>query len=138
MSGPGMGMLAGLAWAASLNERDYRVERARLERELASASAEAACAMATKDAAKAVLNAVISELKAEQQGRLKARSLSDPGNVAGRHEAFLETAEGQLRRLSKGRLSFCPQTMARARKDVGEVADILADRLRKPKAQRLP
>jgi len=137
MSGPGMGMLVGLAWAARLNERDYRVERARLERELAPASAEAACAEATKDAAKAVLNAVISELKADQQGRLKARSLSDPANVAGRHEAFLATAEGQLRRLSEGRVSFCPLTMARARKDVVEIAEILADPRRKPKAQRL-
>jgi hypothetical protein len=134
MSGPGIGTLIGLAWGDALNERDYVTERARLKRELAAATALGS--RATKDASKAVLDAVVSELAAEQAGKLKVRRLSDPANVAGRNEAFMDTAEGQLRRLSDGSLQFSVASTLRVKRVRVELKDVLADPALAPKLDR--
>jgi hypothetical protein len=136
MSGPGVGTLIGLAWGDALNERDFAAERDRLQRELAAANAEALGAKATKDASKAVLDAVVSELAAEQAGTLKVRRLSDPGNIAGRNEAFMDTAAGQLRRLSDGSLQFSVASTLRVKRAKVELKDVLADPALAPKLDR--
>lgn len=127
MTGPGVGTLIGLAWGDALNERDFAAERLRLQRELAAANAQALGAKATKDASKAVLDAVVGELAAEQAGKLKVRRLSDPGNIAGRNEAFMDTAEGQLRRLSDGSLKFSVASTLRVKRAKVELKEVLAD-----------
>lgn len=136
MSGPGVGTLIGLAWGDALNERDFAAERDRLQRELAAANAEALGAKATKDASKAVLDAVVGELAAEQAGTLKVRRLSDPGNIAGRNEAFMDTAAGQLRRLSDGSLQFSVASTLRVKRAKVELKDVLADPALAPKLDR--
>ena len=136
MSGPGVGTLIGLAWGDALNERDFAAERQRLQRELAAANAEALGAKATKDASKAVLDAVVGELAAEQAGKLKVRRLSDPDNVAGRNEAFMDTAEGQLRRLSDGSLQFSVASTLRVKRAKVELKDVLGDPALAPKLDR--
>lgn len=133
MSGPGIGTLVGLAWGESQNERDFAAERARLRRELAEANARALGAKATNSAAKAVLTAVVSELEAEQKGKLKVRRLSDPDNREGRNAAFMDTAEGELRRLSDGSVSFSKVSSSRVRSAKTELSEVLADPQTKPK-----
>ena len=136
MSGPGVGTLLGLAWAHSLNERDFAAERLRLQRELAAANAEALGARAIKDASTAVLNAVVTELAEEQAGKRKVRRLSDPGNIAGRNEAFMDTAEGQLRRLSDGRLQFSVASQLEVKRAKVELKEVLPDTSLAPKLDR--
>jgi hypothetical protein len=136
--GPGIGTLVGLAWGETLNERDFVAERARLTREAEEAAAIAMGAKAGKDAAKAVLNAVVTELQLEQQGKLKVRRLSDPANISGRNEAFIDTAEGQLRRLSDGSLSFTKTSVLRVKGAKKETAEVLKDPLLAPKVDRRP
>lgn len=136
MSGPGVGTLIGLAWGEALNERDFAAERQRLQKELAAANAEALGAKATKDASKAVLDAVVGELAAEQAGKLKVRRLSDPDNVAGRNEAFMDTAEGQIRRLSDGTLQFSVASTLRVKRAKVELSEVLANPSLAPKLDK--
>lgn len=136
MSGPGVGTLIGLAWGDALNEREFAAERQRLQRELDAAKAVTLGAKATKDASTAVLDAVVGELAAEAAGKLKVRRLSDPGNVAGRNEAFMDTAEGQLRRLSDGSLEFSTASKLRVKRAKVELKEVLADPALAPKLDR--
>ena len=133
--GPGVGFLIGMAWAENENAQDFSNERARVRRELSEQNATSLGNRAVKDAARAVLNAVLDELAAEGQGRLKVRRLSDPENVAGRNEAFMDTAEGQLRRLSEGTYEFSQMRTATLRSADLELKDALAHRNIVPKAE---
>lgn len=124
--GPGIGTLIGLAWAENANAQDFAEERVRIRRELIEQNTVCLGNRAMKDAAQAVLNAVIDELAAEGQGKLKVRRLSDPGNVAGRTEAFIDTSEGQLRRLSEGTHTFGAMDAGVLRSANLELRDVFA------------
>lgn len=123
--GPGLGTLIGLAWAERDNDRHFQAERQRLQRAAVDAEASALVSKAKKDAAKAVLNALVGELAAEQTGRLKVRNFSDPANTAGRNEAFVDTAVGQLRRLSGGKLKFSEASVLRVKRAEVELDQVL-------------
>lgn len=122
---PGEGVLFGLAWGERANAKDFAAERARLAKQMEQANADAMGNLAAKGAAKAVLNAVVSELAAEEQGRLPERRLSDPANVAARNNAFVATAEGELGRLSDGSAAFSRTAMERLRRSTVDVAQVL-------------
>lgn len=136
MTGPGIGTLIGLAWGERANEQDFQRERARLAGELQDANEAALAGQAKKDAAKALLNAVTTELQLEAEGKLRTRRLSEPANTAGRNEAFMDTAEGQLRRLSSQQLGFSKTSQARVKSSTRELAEILPDATLNPKLER--
>lgn len=136
MSAMGTGTLMGLAWGDRANEKDFQAERARLARELEEAKLAAIGQTAQKEASKAVANRVADELRAEQEGRLKVRRLSEPANVSGRNDAFMATAEGNLRRMSDGSLSFDEVRAKRVRMATAELKDVLVDPLAKPRLRR--
>lgn len=138
MNGPGLGTLIGLAWGDALNERDFANERARLAAELQEANATHMGATAKKNASKALLDVVTKELRLEQEGKLKTRRFSDPKNVGGRAEAFMDTAEGELTRISDGSLNFSQVSHQRVKSSGKEVADILADKRLNPTVVRKP
>lgn len=131
--GPGIGTLIGLAWGERLNDRDYQAERQRLQRAAGDAEAAALVSKAKKDAAKAVLNALVGELSAAQAGQLKGRRFSDPVNLAARNEAFMDTAAGQLRRLSGGKFGFSEASVLCVKRAKVELDQILRDPLLAPK-----
>ena len=124
-SGPGIGTLVGLAWAESQNRRDFAAARAQLTRAVAEAEARAMVALATKDAAKALLAAILDEVTADEDGKLQTPRYSAPGNATLRNSAFADTIQGQLGRLSGGELSFSVEPLARVRRSNLELADVL-------------
>lgn len=134
--GPEIGTLIGLSWGERLNDRDYVVERQKLQRAVVDAEASAILSEAKKDAAKALLNALVGELAAEQTGQLKVRLFSDPTNLAGRNEAFMDTAEGQLRRLSDGKLSFSKASIFGVKRAKVELDQVLRDPRLAPERSR--
>lgn len=130
--GPGEGAMIGLAWADTNNKNDFIKERDKLRRELENASREALGSQAMSDASTAVLNEIVTEIAAKQQGRPSKLRLSDPGNVAGRNQAFMQTAENQLRRLSEGNEGFSTISQGMVQRSTKELNAILASPLTKP------
>jgi hypothetical protein len=127
--GPGVGTLIGLKFAENANHAEFVRERERLRREIHNAGTNALGALATKDAAKAVLNKMVDELAREASGAKDARRLSDPRSAPLRASAFVDTAEGQLARSSERRLGFPQPTQDRIKLQGQrgiELADILA------------
>lgn len=134
--GPTEGTLFGLAWGDRANKQEFERERERLREQLKEATTNALGEQAMKDAAKAVLNAVVRELQAEAEGKLPVRRLSDPANRVGRAGAFMDTAEGQLRRLSEGQLGFTESSINIVKNGRHEVSEVLKDPLVKPTVTR--
>ena len=124
--GPEIGTLIGMAYADHLNQADFHREREIMREKLKAATEQALGSEAIKDAAKAVLNATVDELQAEQAGKLAERRFSDPANVRGRNEAFMDTADGQLQRLSGGALRFTEASKRRVKESPLEVSEQLA------------
>ncbi|MFK4705780.1 hypothetical protein ABIC83_002619 [Roseateles asaccharophilus] len=130
--GPGEGAMIGLAWADQTNQNDFIKEREKLRRELANASREALGAKAINDAAIAVANEIVTEIAAKQQGKQSKLRLSDPSNVSGRNQAFMQTAENQLRRLSQGEEGFSTISQGMVNRSTKELGAILASPSSKP------
>lgn len=124
-TGPGMGTLLGLAWAEMGNHRDYIAARAQLSRRVAEAESRATAALATKDAAKALLTAILGEVTGAEKGNLQRSHYSAPGDTSVRHAAFADTCQGQLGRLSGGKLSFDAESLERMKRSKSELADVL-------------
>jgi len=104
--GPGIGTFIGQSFGEAANQCDHLAAQKALQRGLMDANCELLMSTAVKDAAKALLNAVMSEQIAATNGKLKARHYSAPANVKARNNAFVETAVGQLGRLSDNALGF--------------------------------
>lgn len=130
---PGEGIALGSSWGQQANEREFQAERDRLRRELATANDRALAASACKDAAKAVVNTMVTELAG---GPKAERRLSDPGNISGRNEAFIDTAEGQLRRLSERHLGFAPESRNLIKHSKEEFGEALKSPTLKPRVVR--
>ena len=116
--GPGYGTLMGLAWGDRRNEQDYQRARAQLTAQHMQAEECAMAALAQKDAAGALLGAIVREIAAvdASPGRFKQaaplKGFCLPQRRSARVEAYLETAQGQLGRLSLGRKQFKPHRLA--------------------------
>lgn len=110
---PAAGALAGIAWGDKLNDRDFQAERASVVKDIDDTQIECYGRRAMADASRALLDVVIAELHALQQGRLAAPRLSHPANTAGRNEAFADTTHGQISRLSNGKLGIAADSLAR-------------------------
>jgi hypothetical protein len=125
-TGPGIGALVGIAWGSALTDRDVAKERQRLLDQSREKEANALAQTAQKNAVRAVANAIIGELAAEERGLPVVRRLSDPKNVDARAEDFIDTADAELHRLSSGRLSFSRESIRsvkNAGREVGEYFD---------------
>jgi hypothetical protein len=115
--GPGIGSLIGLKMgsvkaAAEAHDQDLKAMRAELRNAVAGGLYDQAFAQAAAD----VTAEIIEEVKQEQAGKTGARRLSDPANVQGRNEAYVQRAEAHVRRLSGGKVRMSPEDKALLKK----------------------
>lgn len=105
MSGE-IGFLIGMAAGqAQENANGHASDIGLMRLELASKLADVAYHAAFKEAAAAVQDEMIAELRGDSKGKT-ARRLSDPANVDGRNLAFAENAATAVRRISSGRITM--------------------------------
>ena len=101
--------LAGHAFGRnSVQVEELSAEANQLARNLAQTRDRLLMEMAKSEAGIALANAMVDELKAEAAGQLAKRRLTDPMGREARRQFVDDVAEAELKRLSKGRLSFEP------------------------------
>lgn len=126
----------GLAWSDALTDVAVAKERARLARLAEEKTMEAMAQTAQKRAIVGIANEVMRELAAEEAGQSSVRRLSDPTNVAGRAKCFMDTAEGELNRMSSGNISFTDESHANVKTSGCEIGDYFERGLAAPTPQR--
>lgn len=120
--------LLGLAMGNARANKDFERERAILQIRFDQVKLDAACAQAQNEAAKAVLKAIVGELVRVDAAFGKPGPAPDikgfclPKNTALRADAFIETACGQLRRTSNGKLRFMDKRVLRYKTSPKEIS----------------
>lgn len=133
---PGTATLIGMAWGDKMAEREFAAEKDRLRQEIQERQAQALGNQALADAAVAVLNTVVTELHQNKDGEaVTEMRLSDPENTRGRNQAFVDTANGQLRRLSENKAAFSIVDMRLLVNTPEEISASLQSKRKRPKAK---
>lgn len=108
---PHGGVLAGIAWGDAITDGDVEREKQRLIKQSKALNIKRMSEESQTNAAIAVANGMMAEVRALDGGAQIPRRLSDPSNVAARAEDFIDTAGSELNRLSSGRLRFTDQSI---------------------------
>lgn len=126
----------GLTWSDALTDVAAAKECARIARLTEEKTLEALAQTAQKRAIVGIANEVMRELAAVEAGQSSVRRLSDPANVAARAKCFMDTAEGELNRMSAGNISFTDESHANVKTAGCEISDYFERGLAAPAPQR--
>lgn len=115
--GPAEGAIIGMAFAAADEANEARdAEIAKMRAQLRQRMREGVLCQAFGQAAAELTKEMVRELELEASGTKGVRRLSDPNNVAGRNDAYIERADQIARRLSDGSVGIGAEQKAEMRK----------------------
>lgn len=115
--GDGIGLLIGMASGqAEARAEEHAEDLQRMREELGRKLGDVVYQAAFKEAAAAVHEEIIDELRLSADGRLSERRLSDPKNVDARNEVYAERAAEAVSRLSQGRIKMSRVSIDRVKR----------------------